>query len=51
MNQVSLIPPARRDELRAELPLVAELLQKRRANEIDDLVIDDLVALVWLEWV
>ncbi len=50
MNQVSLIPPARRDELRAELPLVAELLQKRRANEIDDLVIDDLVALVWLEW-
>ena len=36
--------------MRAELPLVAELLQKRRANEIDDLVIDDLVALVWLEW-
>ncbi len=50
MNQVSLVPHARRDTLRAELPLVAELLQKRRANEVDEAVIDDLVSLSWLEW-
>ncbi|QIL78522.1 hypothetical protein G7047_00245 [Diaphorobacter sp. HDW4A] len=51
MNQVSSVPQARRETLRGVLPQVAELLQKRRANEIDDVVIDDLVLLHWLEWV
>ncbi|WP_226858292.1 hypothetical protein [Diaphorobacter aerolatus] len=51
MNQVSPVPQARRETLRGVLPKVAELLQKRRANEIDDEVIDDLVSLYWLEWV
>lgn len=41
---------ARQDVLRAELPRVAELLQQRRASEIDEAVIDDLVTLFWLEW-
>jgi len=50
MNRVPL-PPPRQDALRAELPRVATLLQQRRANEIDEAVIDDLVALAWLEWV
>ncbi|KAF1047444.1 hypothetical protein [Xylophilus sp.] len=40
----------RQDALRSELPHVAELLQRRRAGEIDEDVIDDLVALSWLEW-
>lgn len=41
---------ARQDVLRAELPRVAELLQQRRASEIDEAVIDDLVTLYWMEW-
>jgi hypothetical protein len=49
MNNASL-SRARQDALRAELPLVAELLQHRRASEIDEAVIDDLVSLSWLEW-
>ncbi|QNP50590.1 hypothetical protein H9K75_17515 [Diaphorobacter aerolatus] len=48
---MSPVPQARRETLRGVLPKVAELLQKRRANEIDDEVIDDLVSLYWLEWV
>ncbi len=40
----------RQDALRAELPRVAELLHQRRASEIDEAVIDDLVSLSWLEW-
>ena len=51
MNQVSSVPQARRESLRGVLPQVADLLQKRRASEIDDTVIDDLVSLYWLEWV
>ncbi|QIL71845.1 hypothetical protein G7048_16655 [Diaphorobacter sp. HDW4B] len=51
MNQVSSVPQARRETLRGVLPQVVELLQKRRASEIDDTVIDDLVSLYWLEWV
>ena len=51
MNQVSSVPQARRETLRGVLPKVVELLQKRRASEIDDTVIDDLVSLYWLEWV
>jgi len=50
MTQAPL-PQPRQDALRAELPHVAELLQQRRANEIDEAVIDDLVTLAWLEWV
>ena len=50
MNQVSSVPQARRETLRVLLPQVVALLQKRRANEIDDDVIDDLVLLHWLEW-
>lgn len=49
MNHATLSKP-RQDALRAELPLVAELLQRRRAGEIDETVIDDLVSLSWLEW-
>ena len=51
MNQVSSVPQARRESLRGVLPQVADLLQKRRASEIDDAVIDDLVSLHWLVWV
>lgn len=41
---------ARQDALRAELPRVADLLRQRRASEIDEAVIDDLVTLSWMEW-
>ena len=47
----ALLPQPRQDALRAALPHVADLLQQRRANEIDETVIDDLVTLAWLEWV
>ena len=40
----------RRDALRVELPRIADLLRRRRAAEIDSVVIDELVALSWLEW-
>lgn len=50
MNHASF-PQPRQDALRAQLPWVAHLLRQRRANEIDETVIDDLVALAWLEWV
>ncbi|MDM0043391.1 hypothetical protein QTH91_02755 [Variovorax dokdonensis] len=46
----ALLSILRRDALRVELPRVADLLHRRRAGEIDDAVIDDLVALSWLEW-
>jgi hypothetical protein len=45
------ISRTRQDALRAQLPLVVSLLQKRRASEIDETVIDELEALSWLEWV
>ncbi|WP_028604441.1 hypothetical protein [Ottowia thiooxydans] len=41
---------ARADALRVELPHVADLLQHRRAGEIDETLIDDMVSLFWLEW-
>lgn len=40
----------RRDALRVALPQVADLLHHRRASEIDEVMIDDLVTLSWLEW-
>lgn len=49
MKTASLSRP-RQDALRIELPRVANLLQRRRAGEIDEATIDDLVALSWLEW-
>ena len=41
---------SRREALRADLPHVADLLHRRRAGEIDEAVIDNLVSLAWLEW-
>lgn len=46
----SLLSPTRQDALRLELPRVADLLRERRAGDIGDAVIDDLVELCWLEW-
>ena len=40
----------RRDNLRESLPNTADLLKRRRAAEIDTALIDDYVALNWLEW-
>lgn len=45
-----VISRARQDALRLELPFIAELLRARRAWEISDTAIDDLVNLCWLEW-
>lgn len=39
-----------RERLRAALPSNAELLYRRRADLVGDDVIDDYVALHWLEW-
>jgi hypothetical protein len=49
MTQALLSKP-RQDALRVELPHVADLLHHRRAGEIGETVIDDLVSLCWLEW-
>ena len=49
MNNASLSQP-RQEALRVELARVAELLRLRRAAEIEEDVIDDLVKLSWLEW-
>ncbi len=49
MNRAPL-STRRQEALRAELPKVADLLQHRRAGEIDEDVIDDMVSLFWLEW-
>lgn len=46
----ALLSQPRRDALRVELPHVADLLHHRRAREIEEGVIDDLVSLSWLEW-
>ncbi|MDA7417360.1 hypothetical protein PGB34_13400 [Xenophilus arseniciresistens] len=40
----------RQSELRVALPGVEQLLQRRRAGEIGEDVIDDLVSLSWIEW-
>lgn len=44
------ISEARRNALRARLPAVQDLLQRNRASEIGEAVIDELVELCWLEW-
>jgi hypothetical protein len=44
------LPQARWEHLRNALPATAALLAKRRADMIEDGVIDDYVALQWLEW-
>ena len=49
MNRAHL-PIDRQDALRADLPRVVELLHHRRAGEIEEDVINDLVSLSWLEW-
>ena len=41
---------ARRDYLRATFPSSVDLLYRRRAAQIGDGIIDDYVALHWLEW-
>lgn len=38
------------DALRIELPHVVQLLNRRRAGEIEEAIIDDMVSLSWLEW-
>jgi hypothetical protein len=40
----------RRDALRATFPSSVDMLHRRRANQIGDGVIEDYVALHWLEW-
>lgn len=40
----------RQNLLRTELRRVADLLKRRRAGEISESVINDLVLLSWLEW-
>jgi len=46
----ALLSLSRQEALRADLPHVADLLHHRRAGEIDEAVIDDMVSLSWLEW-
>lgn len=41
---------ARQEALRLELPFIADLLRARRASEISEAAIEDLVSLCWLEW-
>ena len=43
-------PALRRDSLRDALLATVDLLKRRRAAEIDAGLIDDYVALNWLEW-
>jgi hypothetical protein len=43
-------PALRRDGLRDSLLATVDLLKRRRAAEIDAGLIDDYVALNWLEW-
>ncbi len=40
----------RKDRLRAALPATVDLLNKRQADKIESGLIDDYVALHWLEW-
>lgn len=39
-----------RERLRQSLPATVECLKGRRADMIDDALIEDYVALSWLEW-
>lgn len=41
---------SRRDDLRTALPSTVDLLHRRQAFLIGDDVIDEYVALNWLEW-
>ena len=41
---------ARQGELRLALPMVGQLLQRKRAGEIGEGLIDELVSLSWIEW-
>jgi YbbR domain-containing protein len=51
MNSLPHRPSAdRRDALRDALPAIVQLLQGRRAAEIEPGDIDAYVALDWLEW-
>ncbi|RYF52624.1 MAG: hypothetical protein EOO27_28155 [Comamonadaceae bacterium] len=40
----------RQGELRVALPQVEQLLQSKRAGEIGERMIDELVDLFWIEW-
>ena len=40
----------RQGELRIALPQVEQLLQSKRAGEIGEGMIDELVNLFWIEW-
>jgi len=44
------MPPLRRETLREALLATVDLLHRRRAAEIADDLIEDYVALNWLEW-
>lgn len=44
------ISDSRHGELRAALPGIQQLLTHRRAGEIDEAMLEELVDLSWLEW-
>lgn len=48
--QAPITPAQRREALRDALLDTVDLLKRRRASEIDAGLIDDYVALNWLEW-
>jgi len=51
MTTTLVSPPAlRREALRDALLATVQSLKERRAAEIDESLIDDYVALNWLEW-
>jgi hypothetical protein len=51
MTTFTVSPPAqRREALRDALPATVQSLKHRRAADIDESLIDDYVALNWLEW-
>jgi hypothetical protein len=51
MTTPTVSPPAlRREALRDALPATVQSLKHRRAADIDASLIDDYVALNWLEW-
>ncbi len=47
---LSPISEIRRGELRTALPGVEQSLAQRRAGDIDEIMIDELIDLSWLEW-
>ena len=49
-SSVSPPPALRREALRDALLATVQSLKDRRAAEIDESLIDDYVALNWLEW-